>query len=46
MLEDGIVLPEGGICEVNFRYNNKMGVYTNLSSDIPMLYAIESLNNR
>jgi hypothetical protein len=31
---------KGGIYEVNFGYNAKMGVYANLSSDIMKLYAI------
>jgi hypothetical protein len=30
---------KGGIYEVNFGYNVKMGVYANLSSDIPELGA-------
>ncbi|MEA2033177.1 MAG: hypothetical protein U9N41_06305 [Euryarchaeota archaeon] len=31
---------KGSISEVNFGYNVKMEVYTNLSSDITKLYAI------
>ena len=31
---------KGGISEVNFGYNAKTEVYTNLSSDIPELSAI------
>ncbi len=33
---------EGCICELNFGYNAKMEGYTNISSDIPELYAIPS----
>ncbi len=32
---------EGCICELNFGYNAKMEGYTNISSDIPELYAID-----
>ena len=31
---------KGGIYEVNFGYNVKMGVYANSSSDIPKLAAM------
>ena len=31
---------KGGICEVNFVYNVKKGVYANSSSDIPKLTEI------
>ena len=34
------VLIEGGISEVYFGYCYKMGVYTNLSSDMTKLYEI------
>ena len=40
-MEDGEVRPEGCICELNFGYNAKTEVYTNSSSDIPELYAID-----
>jgi len=42
-IKDGEVRPEGCICELNFGYNakTKTVVYTNSSSDIPELYAID-----
>lgn len=39
-MKRGEVLPKGSIYEVNFGYNAKMEVYTNLSSDIPELSEI------
>ena len=33
---------KGGIYEVSFGYNTKLGGYTTLMSDIPKLYAIVS----
>jgi hypothetical protein len=43
-MKRGEVLPKGSIYEVNFGYNAKMEVYTNLSSDIPELYDMPSNN--
>jgi restriction system protein len=37
---------KGGICEVNFGYNVKMGVYANLNSDILELYEIAPQLNK
>jgi len=38
-------LLKGGIYEVSFGYNPKMGGYATLMSDIPELYAIPCLKN-
>ena len=37
---------QGCICELNFGYNAKMEGYTNISSDIPELYAIVGYTSR
>ena len=37
----GEVLVEEDICEVYFRYTAQLEGYANLSSNIPMLYAIK-----
>jgi len=42
----GEVLVEGCMCEVYFRYTAKLEVYTNLSSDMPVLYAISDMKNK
>ncbi len=42
-MEISDLLLEGSIYEVNFGYNDKIGGYTNLSSNIPELYEIARL---